>query len=372
MLLASKPFIFLGALWIIMNFLLYYRYGIQIVFDSHRYLDYAESVVSGGSQLFQPHNILYSSYTLFLFSVLHVLGQPLKVVIALQILLSGVAAIFFYLTIFNTTQHKIAAFFGVALYLVWPQIHSWGFYIHTESLYVSASIFTLYFISRTTQNRSSIIALSLILCFALFLRPNGFFLLLGVITIAIYHKRHVYKTTHLCVFLAFAVSVLLFCANYALEIYSPLQYLMRGQIIQGYNALTIRIDSPALVPTQPVLLQVLSFIKEQPISYIKLLLLRLLYLWGQVRPYYSTIHNAAIIIYFFPIFILTIRGLRKAKKGHTYIFIVVVLFLQSIMAMIIAVDWDNRFIVPLLPFVFYLASIGLTSLFPFNCYDKKA
>ncbi|EJF09600.1 glycosyltransferase family 39 protein [Pontibacter sp. BAB1700] len=367
-LLASKPLLYLGALWMVMHLILYSRYGVKIVFDSYRYLNYVESIVSGSSYWLQPHSIFYSSYTLFLFLVLHVLSQPIEVVIALQILLSGVATVFFYKTLYNTTQHRVAAFIGVAFYLFWPQIHSWGFYIHTESLYISTSIFTLYLISKTTQNRYSLFVLALILCFAIFLRPNGIFLLLGVIAGVIYLKKDMFTTTHSYLVLVLVVPALLFSANYALEIFSPLQYLSQGQIIQGYNKLTIQIDSPQLVPTDPALLHVIGFIKEQPVSYIKLLLLRFIYLWAQVRPYYSNIHNIAIVIFFIPVFILALRGIRKAIKEQTFIFMVTVLFLQTVMTMVIAVDWDNRFVVPLLPFVFYFASIGFTSLLSFK-YD---
>ncbi|WP_276498771.1 hypothetical protein [Pontibacter litorisediminis] len=359
---ASRPLLSLGLLWLLMHLLLYHKYGVRIVFDSHRYLAYATSVETGTTYWQQADSVFYASYTFFIYLVLYVLRLPLETIIVMQVLVSGVATIFFYKTLYAATSSRIAAFFGALLYLIWPQIHSWNFYIHTESLYISFTIFILYYIRKLPYNGwKHFLIITLLLCFSLFLRPNGLFLTLGVIAGYTFHSRHRFRRGYVLLSIALLAPILLFGANLVLEVYSPIQYLLQGQAIQGYDSVSVEFSTQELPEKEPVLLQIASFILEQPLAYSKLLLLRFGYLWGQVRPYYSSIHNIAIVVFFLPVYTLALRGVWKAFKDSKSIFMLTVMLLQTIMAMVVAVDWDNRFVAPLLPFVFYFAAVGFGS-----------
>ncbi|GAB3531551.1 hypothetical protein GCM10027443_13980 [Pontibacter brevis] len=57
---------------------------------------------------------------------------------------------------------------------------------------------------------------------------------------------------------------------------------------------------------------------------------------------------------------MALRGMNQFKIPFPIVtFIATFLFLQTFMAMFISVDWDNRFVVPLLPLVFMLSATGL-------------
>jgi len=237
-----KPFI-LGLLWVIVNVLLYNKLGIKIMFDSHRYLAYTAAVETGSSYWYQAENILYSAYTLVLYLFLYLMHLPVGAVIVAQITCSGIALIYLYRTVLNITGCNDTAFICLLLYLMWPEIQQWNFYIHTESLYISITIFLLYGISVPRKSVYDILIILLIVLFALFLRPNGFFLLLGASASAISYLYQRYQfqfsTRSILLIAAVLVPLLTYAANQALEIYSPIQYVAQGQVIQGYNGLNV-------------------------------------------------------------------------------------------------------------------------------------
>jgi len=361
-----KPFI-LGLLWFIVNALLYNKLGIKIVFDSHRYLAYAEAIETGSSYWYQAESIFYSSYTFVLYLFLYLLHLPVGVVIFVQIVFSGVALIYLYRTVLNITSNNHTAFICLLLYILWPEIHQWNFYIHTESLYISATIFLLYSISEYRKSSFNILMTLLIVLFTFFLRPNGFFLLLGASAsvISYLHQRNSFKFSANSIILVAVVIVplLIYVAKEALEIYSPMQYLVQGQVIQGYDGLHVSIAPVTPDVENSVLKQLWCVVVTQPYAYVKLLLLRFVFFWGQARPYYSAIHNFVIFLYFIPVYGAALYGMKRLSQHPVKPFMLVVAILQTTMSLVIAVDWDNRFIVPLMPFVFIFAAIGFHSLY---------
>ncbi|WP_414703902.1 hypothetical protein [Pontibacter sp. 13R65] len=214
----------------------------------------------------------------------------------------------------------------------------------------------------------------IILIVSVFLRPNGFFLVLGaIISCAVYiiKKSNLRLTINQLLFpLAMVLAILGYGATEAFEVYSPLQYLLQGQVLQGYNAFTIPIEAPPLIESQSVFRQMLTVFFNQPFNYFKLILMRFLLFWAQIRPYYSFSHNACIILFFVPVYVAAIYGFWKTRLNPKYLFLSVVIVLQTVMAIAVAVDWDNRFIVPILPFVFIFASIGFNSYFRFTNATK--
>jgi len=112
-----------------------------------------------------------------------------------------------------------------------------------------------------------------------------------------------------------------------------------------------------------VVKQLWSIITSQPFAYTKLLLLRFIFFWGQVRPYYSAIHNFAIFLYFIPVYGAALYGIKRLSYCPVNVFMWLVAILQTMMSLVIAVDWDNRFLVPLMPFIVIFAAVGFHSLY---------
>ncbi|MEJ8758660.1 hypothetical protein WG947_16725 [Pontibacter sp. H259] len=359
----QRPILYLVPIWLLVQLLIYQVYGIRIVFDSYRYFSYVDSLTEGTTLWQQSDSIFYASYTLFLYFFSYALVLPIEITILAQLIISALAAYYLYKTTWNLTHNKVASFISCFLFIIWHDLQVWNFYIHTESLYTSFTIFILYLISIRSKSYSSIACLSLVLLVITFLRPNGCFITFAAFACSIIDAKKLFKIDRAVLYsmILAAVFTSVCGIKFILDIFSPLDYLAQGQVIQGYKGLSVKIASITSVPNRSNLEQLIYTISEQPIAYLRLLLLRFFVFWGQIRPYYSITHNIIIGLFFFPTYIAALLAIKRTKKlNTTFYFMVIVIILQTGMAMIIAVDWDNRFILPLLPFVFILASISIT------------
>ncbi len=361
--LTKRPALLLVPIWLLVHVFLYQWFGVKVVYDSHRYLAYANSLAEGSTFWYQSSSIFYSTYALLLFFLLHVLKLPLICVVLLQTVLSGVAAIYLYKTTFLQTFSRLSALLATFLFIVWPDLQSWNLYIHTESLYISLSVFILYLFVRSQQKVTDNERLKLLflLLLIMFLRPNGLFLTAGIITaILIVRYKEAFFLAGKRLLLFIPLLLLLVVLILLLEVFSPLQYFINGQVIQGYNGITVTLNfPPAFDHSRLVIFQLMELFFHQPLQCLKLLLLRFLFFWGQIRPYYSLRHNLLIVTFFIPVYYLAITKLGNLRLRHPGITLMATLMLlHTLMVMAVSVDWDNRFIVPVLPFVFVLAGFG--------------
>jgi hypothetical protein len=359
----ETPYIILIPVWTLVQLVLFYWLGIKVVFDSQRYMDYAESLVTGSDYWHQHSGIFYSSYSVFIAAMSHFLNLHIGAIVLVQVLLSGVAALLLYKATLQYSDNPFAAFSATFLFIVWPDLQMWNFYIHTESVYIFLSVLVFYILIKFKLNsRVSVLVIALVV--AALLRPNGFFLGVGVLMFFLLQQIEKHplraKKVAICIGLPAVLLLLLFIAL-MLEIFNPMAYYLQGQIIQGYTHFSIPLElPPSLNPSSPVLLQFVAVMLHQPLSLLKLLLLRGVFYLSQVRPYYSFPHNMLIMLFFIPIYVFAIRHIIRSKfMQPATAFVLCLVALHCAMAVFIAVDWDNRFIVPVLPFIFVLASAGL-------------
>jgi hypothetical protein len=100
-----------------------------------------------------------------------------------------------------------------------------------------------------------------------------------------------------------------------------------------------------------VLDQVICEVEEKTLTW-KLMGKKLFYFWTLYRPHYSGMHNVMNLV--FPV--LLIIGVLRLKRPYTdQLKFLVFLFLWiSVFVLYTCVDWNNRFVAPVLPFVILL------------------
>jgi hypothetical protein len=363
------PWFLLIPGWITMQWVLFCRFGVKLMFDSRRYLSYADSMAGGTDIWQQPKNLLYSTYTFFLYFFHHLLKLELVTIIIIQVCLSGVAAWCMYQIPLLITKDKVAAFISALLFIAWPDLQAWNFYIHTESVYISTIIFLMYSIAKGQANNSRSKKIAPFLFPAIiFLRPNGFISLLAwsvAVTSNWFIKfRSRITTSRGLAYLLLLLLVALFSAYFLFEVFSPVYFIVKGYVIQGYKGLLL---SPGEInqfdPSMPKAVRLLSYLLTHPLQFLLLMGTRLLFFLGQFRPYYTSWHNALILLYFIPVYAAAAYYLlRKSMNQPVFAYMVTLVVLQSVMAMIMGVDWDNRFVVPILPIFFVLAGCGFSEL----------
>jgi len=365
LLLENSPFRVLLVVWLLVQYLLYQHYGIKIVYDSHRYFNYVDSLAAGGNYWYTDSGKFYASYTFLLALMLHLAKLPVACIILLQVLVSGVAAVYLYKITSILSKNKTAPALAALLFIIWPDLQFWNLYIHTESLYISLSVFIL-FLTLVARRPHHYLVLAGLLTVICFLRPNGIFLVIAV-GIALFYQRGFalrLKRMRVNAFVWLPVLFILLCAGiFFLEVFSPLAYYRAGQFIQGYkgNAVAVGLPSSTAV-SQPVALQLLAILLEQPTTFLKLVAGRFFFFWTQVRPYYSALHNVVILLFFLPVYYYAISCICRIKHCPFLAFVLTLAALHTLMVTVIAVDWDNRFVAPLLPFIFVLAAMGMQAV----------
>lgn len=140
--------------------------------------------------------------------------------------------------------------------------------------------------------------------------------------------------------------------------YELIESYASGELVYP-NAVSYEPPDNLLIPEKSYspLLQIMLFAVNNPLYFLKLLFTKLFLFFGNIKPYFSILHNALIVIVLYPAYYLAARG-YKSIKGHSRekIFILTFIAFQALTVALASENWDGRFLIPVLPFVFILAS----------------
>ncbi|RPD48659.1 hypothetical protein DNI29_08580 [Hymenobacter sediminis] len=356
----------LACIWLIIQIVLATHHGVKIVFDSHRYLFHARELATN-NHLIADRNVLYLGYTALLafFFKLHFATQA---VVVFQSLLSGLAACSLYKLTHYISSSWLAATLATLAYICWPDIQAWNFYIHTDSLFCSVLVIYSYLLL-ATRSRQRLLALPLF-AWLLFIRPHG--IIVGIATF-IYWISNLYFNNRTHFKRVITTSSILFIIiaglgfNKILQNIFPLVGIYRGgSLFGGHTFMAVTSATPLYVPvaTDPPWQQLLLFIWHNPAYFIKLFALKFIVFFAQIKPYYSSFHNIAIILFIYPIYGLASMAFRKSPVTVPQrLFFLTLIIIQATSVALTLPDWDNRFIVPVLPFIFLLAAVAFVARF---------
>ncbi len=353
----------LVIIWACVQLLVIEHYGVVTSSDSPMYIEDATNLLNGEFPF--GRSTWYASYSLFLASIFLLKGNILTVVI-IQVLLSGVAACFLYRVAFNIFKDTIAAFITVLLYLLWIKIHQWNAYIYTESLFTSFSIISFSCMS-LSRNKWQYSLVALLVIFTFFIRPAGLSFLCGVIgylCVILIEKK--YLSTISIIGIAMLLGALaLFLLNYILSeyIYYFIKSYSHAEII--YPSIPLIIEAPSTIvtpsPTHSPLGQLVLFIVSNPIYFLKLSILKLLLFLSNIKPYFSILHNSLTVLVLFPCYAFAIYGFKKMTAVKEKIFILCFVASQAITVSLTSENWDGRFLIPILPFIFIYSGCGIAA-----------
>ncbi|HEX4849396.1 MAG TPA: hypothetical protein VFV08_01255, partial [Puia sp.] len=94
-------------------------------------------------------------------------------------------------------------------------------------------------------------------------------------------------------------------------------------------------------------------------QFMKLAFWKSIAFWGLYRGYFSTAHNSYLIIYFYPLFLLSILsfGFWIRKEIFKFIYLASIVGLNWLTVILSCDDWHNRFLLILSPY-FIILSLG--------------
>jgi len=338
---------------------IWYTYGIRQGADSELYTEAAMQLLEG--HLPEGRLIWYSSYIFFI-ALVFFAGGGLTTIVAIQILVALMASLaLFYAVRYTTNSYKIGLI-SIVLYLLWIKIHQWNIFIYTESLFTSMVIITFAVLITSFRWYHYLICLFIFL-YTFFLRPTGFSLLIAVLAfiLSFYGSSRVGKFA----IIIFAFVISLAVLHRMLVSYELVESYAKGEIIYPDVRLGISVPSNLIVPKNslPPLVRLIQFVVFNPLYFIKITAIKVFLFLSNVKPYFSWLHNLLIILILYPLYGFGIVGLRKYSYDKRILhFIVSYIIAQTITVGLTTENWDGRFLVPVLPFIFILSAIGLYTL----------
>lgn len=347
-----------------MQFLIYQELGVKVVYDSIRYLNAAEKLIANG---FYPKSY-YFSYIGYIYFVAVFLKAGLAAggIVLAQVLLAGLATICFYKLAFRLSESWLPATSATFLLIAWPDLQSWHFYVHTESLLISLSlIYSWLFL--TAEKLKYRLLLLLLLPVFLSIRPNGIILVvasLAFLGIEQIQSSRLNRVALLALPVVFAGGVVVLNALLT-NLKSTFKVIIAynsGVLVGGYPAWALKLPGKPFIPDQAVsqLVQLGQYVMHYPGYFLKLAAVKFLIFFAQVKPYYSLLHNVAIGLFIYPCYYFFLKAffLREIRLP-VKVYIGTLVLVQALLSALTLPDWDNRFIAPVLPFIFLFSGIGI-------------
>ncbi len=358
----TLPKMILVLLFLLVQTYLWFRFGVHQHFDSQRYLESSRTLLENGS-LSHPHMFWYSSYALFL-AFFQFLKLSLTWVVLAQVSLSALASAALYKMTLQIEPNNYAAFLATAFFILCIKVQWWNYYILTESLFISMNILFFYCLSKFDQPSWKLLLLIPLLVLVFFIRPSGIITVLSFIVYLFYLfavNRERLKWMMLVAVGILATSFLILATM--LESYDILEPLQNAEVICGVPQENWAVTNQAAVNSERAeWIQYVLFVAGNIGFFLKVSSAKAFYFWTTWRPENSFMNNLFSLCYFVPIYILAIYSLRNKSKSALLSYVLAFICLTFLMVLVTCVNWNSRFISPILPFVFLLAGLGASKL----------
>jgi hypothetical protein len=138
------------------------------------------------------------------------------------------------------------------------------------------------------------------------------------------------------------------------------QHLANGQVIWGY--FDFRLSMPPWPGDGGGVSALLAYCAAHPLACGKLAATRILVEMSAARPFYSTLHNALALLFYWPLYVLAVVGLRVSASSPARTITVLVFVTHVAIVGATHADWDGRWLLEVVPFLLVWASLGVTSM----------
>jgi len=357
--------------------------------DSARYLGYATNLAQHGYYRLEPtetslasdfqyvHNQRYILYPWYQSVWLRLHAGWWGIVLG-QIAISGLAAIALYRAVRQLAGGKrSAAALAASLFILWPDVQQFNCYLLTESLFISLSVFSFWALVRVRGGgwwAGAVLAIFLLL--AALVRPNGFVVaaaagVAGLATLYTARRRIFWLLIGAGVL---AAPLVVWWLNYQLVSFFIVETYVRGELMFATPVWALHPSTPLALPPDGIgqMSRVLYFAAHNPGFLLRLMVGKLLVFFSSIKPYYSLAHKLMSVLVLWLLYYLAVCGARQAAVWlPARAFLVAVPLLQVAIVMLTVDDYDVRFLAPVLPFVFALASLHSASIFQQKVATKQ-
>jgi hypothetical protein len=94
------------------------------------------------------------------------------------------------------------------------------------------------------------------------------------------------------------------------------------------------------------------------VSTLKLTGLRVAAEFGHVRPFYSKLHNTALLLFLPTIYASAVYGFYKLRTEPLVLLVIAIVLYHTLIIAAFFADWDGRFLLYIFPLIGVLSSSG--------------
>lgn len=357
----KTPLYFLILFWAIIQTIAYFHFEMRVSVDSDLYIGIAKNLLNG--ELPIGREILYASYG-FLVAIPLAFGLNPEFVLVLHFAFAVSALICLYKLVFSITQNTKKAFVASLLYVLWFKFQQWNLIIYTDASFAHLVVISIYFLHQVKSNLSLGLAFLLII-FTAFIRPTGIGFLFAILAYFSFDwSQNVFRDKRKAIGISLLGLVLfLLFLNFAMSHYIAwfIESYAKAEIIYPNESLFVEKPTNLVFyeGNLPPILKLLLFFIQNPIYMFKITALKMALFIGHIKPYYSTAHNIFIASFLYPTYIFAVRGIFRFPKSKLKAFVITFLLFQILTVSFTSENWDGRFLLPLLPWIFLLASFGV-------------
>lgn len=362
----------LSLLFVLVNGLLFWKLGIMTDYDTEGYFIYANEIKERG-WFFKPHLFWYSGYALFI-AMTSIYDSQVSVVLG-QYFLSYLAMLSLYFAGWKLFKNPWAGFFASLWLVGFFMIQFWNLFLYAESLFISLNCFVIYFMvtwSVREMNPWNLAIGGIILVWAFITKPMGINILAGLLVLGFLGiEKRIKKRYIKWGLISFSLITFLALVNKMLETFGFIENYQIGEVVYNVHKLAnepyakpLLLDVPEslFIPetTYPPILQLFFLIIMNPWYSLKLIALKLFFYLMYIRPYYSWIHNLLALVALLPMYFFFLKELVAGDLPRTFRIFSGSLILFSIVSIsLMSVNWNSRFLMPVLPLVFLLGGNGI-------------
>ena len=364
-LLAKRSLTILFLLWLFMQVFIYSVFGIVTTGEAPQYGQQADYFLQHGHFTEQKY-IFYSAY-IFLHLFFKKAGIEIVGIYVFQLLLNLFAMYCLYRLTYYLSKSISTAFICVLIMLSCYSWQLWTSHLYTESLFCPLIIIFTYCSFALKKSPIQKLLVIVLLCLLILSRPTGmlFIPVTGFLLMyTFYKKKKVASIIAGVVIVSFFVVIL----NFAMKSGSSFDFIK--PLIQNFVICDVPFVSASEKQASPATSEatgvagLFGYIVNNPVSFIKMAALKFVSFWGMIRPHYTLLHNFAFMAFFYPLYVLAFIGLMRLSKisAHFTLYVCGLLIIFTLSVMFTCDDWNNRFIMPILPFVILSASLGLQKI----------
>lgn len=349
--------------WIIVQSFLLWRNGIVTGLEAAKYIEQAEKLIKFGK--LSSNNFWLYSTEIFLIVLALKLHLGFVGVVIVQLILNLFATWMFYKLALAFLKNTMLSFFATFVFIINVSYQVYNSYLFTESVFYSLSIiYSSYLLRLQIITKKNVLLIVLMLVLLSITRPTGIlFFASTAVYIGFRFFTHISLLKRCIVFLSLII-LFLVITNFMLSAGGSLDFMLpfkNENIICGVN--TTENTNIKVLQNGNSLQGLVFYIVHNISQFLRLCREKTILFFGFTRGYYSTPHNVYLMIFFYPLYLLSVVGLIKSlkKKDKTVIFFFIIIFLYWLTVLLTCVNWENRFILTVTPFIFLMAFAAFTA-----------